>query len=778
MGCGSSTEAAPAAKYAAPQPIAPPAAQQQQQQNTTKPASTTAAAQQSPSQQNGGSNTSQASPPAAGGGKDNGSSNGSTDAANSSVVTSVLYTSRIVLSGLPAMHSRFQIFKGAGTSWGLCRAAAGAGAVLSEATPSSEWMVVAPGAPGDNIRVGVLPRSSLALAKCAAPGDGNDAASIGWSCGTGAILVAGNKRSEVTPLKLRYADRLSVRLIAASSSAGASPSLQFFNGAEMIGSVDVTASEVHNGFVPCIALQGGATVLWSGELLASEGDAAKDARHALKAAGRAWKDAEIARKAEQKAVKERMDAVKAETEQKVAAQAAIIEREEAEAAARALAQRLEAEKLTRAEKQAAKMSDLDNRRRSGGIGGTQVDPLRETADAVAEFERQESLALDQRAAEEAALQAAAEQRQRTRAELKRVRDEEAERTRRRLERLQQRALRMLTTPVRHAADQWRAFTLRRRQQRRDNTLPTAEEVAAAVKRRKAEARRSGGPLTKLVAPPIALAEATAAVSSFRTLPKVKQLNAHVVLEQYDGKQPDGLQQYEWLLRNNQLDQLVVEINFERCKGLELHGSPIQKSVLKGWESKLIAVITQASLKSGYAMSYSISCTTLPPDLADIKAANKADEELIAQARERMESSGIDTQDVAVTWSEVHRQVAEREKHQAGFHFLDVNFPPLPSSVWSQGSKSELDQKLPLAWRRLFAFLPEGATPSFHDPIADPNDIQQGSLGTREGKHTHSRSAAARARAMAGDRGPRIARKSTRQHEQRGQTEKNISAVRN
>jgi hypothetical protein len=285
----------------------------------------------------------------------------------------------------------------------------------------------------------------------------------------------------------------------------------------------------------------------------------------------------------------------------------------------------------------------------------------------------------------------------------------------------------MTSPLRRCAQRWRAYSAERRALRKKgvdpNKLPRKKTLGSP-----SGLRPQPSPVDVPFNPLLPSVMSTSAVSTYRTLPKVKQLSDKVTLEQYDGKGKDGLHGYEWIVRNQQLERLVVTMNFERCKGMELHGLPVQKSIVKAFESKLIAVVTQASRTQGYGMSYSISCTTMPPDLADVEAASSADNEIVEAARARIEAAGIPPVPVAsasakTTWSNLFAQLSAT----AELSFFDTAFPPTRASVWSSAS-SELDPHLPLAWRRLFAFLPDGAQPSFYDPVADPNDIQQGRLG--------------------------------------------------
>jgi len=452
-----------------------------------------------------------------------------------------------------------------------------------------------------------------------------------------------------------------------------------------------------------------------------------------------------------------------------------------QAARAAMAQRAEEEKRKREMRLSQRMGELDYRRKSLGLPVPDDDA--ETAAAQAEHAALEAAAARAHAEEAEKLDRELAEKAAARRTISAVVAEEADRAQLRILKLHDRALRILTSPLRRCAQHWRAYTEERREMRQNGVDPAS---AKRLRRQQtlgspsfgARRRTLGSPafparkptlgspafparkptlgslgfgprapngLTPLTlsapANPL-LPSATlspSAVSSFRTLPKVKPLSDKVILEQYDGTGRDGLRGYEWILRNEHTERLLVTMNFERCKGMELHGPPVQKSIVRAFESKLIAVATQASRTQGFAMSYSVQCTALPPDPAETQAASAADNAIVEAVREKMKQTHIPPIPVragvvgsggsapsAASWSSVHTQLSR----VPGLSFYDEAFPPTRTSVYSmgEGADTPLDTSLPVAWRRLFAFLPDGAQPSFYDPVADPNDIAQGRLG--------------------------------------------------
>lgn len=132
------------------------------------------------------------------------------------------------------------------------------------------------------------------------------------------------------------------------------------------------------------------------------------------------------------------------------------------------------------------------------------------------------------------------------------------------------------------------------------------------------------------------------------------------------------------------------------------------------------------------MSYGITCTELPLDEADMRAATQIDQAEVARATLMMERLPVDVsrppKGEGDLWSSVMGQLVAQS---LDIHFLDLAFPPTSSSIWSR-SPSSLATDLPLSWRRLHSFLPPassgGDPPSFFLPSVDPNDVAQGRLG--------------------------------------------------
>jgi hypothetical protein len=112
-------------------------------------------------------------------------------------------------------------------------------------------------------------------------------------------------------------------------------------------------------------------------------------------------------------------------------------------------------------------------------------------------------------------------------------------------------------------------------------------------------------------------------------------------------------------------------------------------------------MTQASRTQDTAIQS--AAPPLPQDLADVEAASSAERSCAC-----IEAAVVPP--VPVSSASAKTKLFAQLGVTSELSFFDTSFPP--TRVWSSA---------PHGMRRLFAFLPDRAQPSFYDPVADPND---------------------------------------------------------